>query len=495
MEVARTTIPGLSFPTDLLFNLDAVRKHCTADLATHNACLSMLKGRMQLEHYYATELARLADQFKIDDEDDSNDPVGAELGAIDGKRGADDDDGDGGNDRTSRSSTLKEALRGLRAQYTNTSVQHKALAANLDEDVYQPMHTLYKYLVKKESKLTVCTTRVRKQTKAFEEHYRKQHIKFDKHFKDASTTYAQAMDVGIAREIIHNQYLASPVHLRPHEKHHPDKRTTPPPTHSLDPAATSDAVSSPQHSPELITTIGTPAKPPPPSSPHITVSDGTGNTPRPRSTSMSRSTLDGTKLVSWLLPSGQQKKDNLLITSVKAIETAETSRHECRVAWNGFEDARVALFRSIQSILNDYQRDIRAFIVANQRMVVPSMTVNDLCRADNLPLPPSSAPLVLADITTRKCPVDVTGNTHTVYGWLTTRSQSCQAKGNLPLVVSTVTAKALLAALEVDQPTRSDDKQPESTGERGDVYEATKALVDMGGAQSNDDNGCCEDQC
>ncbi|RHY84540.1 hypothetical protein DYB35_010174 [Aphanomyces astaci] len=355
MEVARTTIPGLSFPTDLLFNLDAVRKHCTADLATHNACLSMLKGRMQLEHYYATELARLADQFKIDDEDDSNDPVGAEHGAIDGKRGADDDDGDGGNDRTSRSSTLKEALRGLRAQYTNTSVQHKALAANLDEDVYQPMHTLYKYLVKKESKLTVCTTRVRKQTKAFEEHYRKQHIKFDKHFKDASTTYAQAMDVGIAREIIHNQYLASPVHLRPHEKHHPDKRTTPPPTHSLDPAATSDAVSSPQHSPELITTIGTPAKPPPPSSPHITVSDGTGNTSRPRSTSMSRSTLDGTKLVSWLLPSGQQKKDNLLITSVKAIETAETSRHECRVAWNGFEDARVALFRSIQSILNDYQ--------------------------------------------------------------------------------------------------------------------------------------------
>ncbi|ETW10319.1 hypothetical protein, variant [Aphanomyces invadans] len=516
MEVERSTIPGLSFPTDLLFNLDAVRKQCTADLATHNACLTMLKGRLQLEQYYAAELSRLADQFRIEDDIECSDRNDGGASKSEDARGED--------DRPGRSSSLKEALRGLKAQYTNTSVQHKALATNLEEDVYRPMHTLYKYLAKKESKLTVCTTRVRKQTKAFEDLYRRQHSKFEKQFKDATTTYAQAMEIGIAGEIIHNQYLASPVHHRQQQQQQQQQQQARPPAEYLQPVPNDH---SPQHSPDTVK-VTSPAKSP--HSSHITASEGG----RPRSNSMSRASLDGTKLVNWLLPSGQQKKENLLLTSVKAIENAEVARHECRAAWNGFEDARVALFRSIQSILNDYQHlaeysisnltsslrkhvifessalansqydwqmlasvmeavdaegDIRAFILAHQRMVLPTMTVNDLCRADTLPLPPPATSLAMTDIKARKCPVDAVGNGHTVYGWLATRSDMVQDN---------------LSEAPIEQPraaaaSADDIKHPEVPGIDTCPFHPKHLDAPVPPADRPEsielDNECCVDQC
>ncbi|CAK4707803.1 unnamed protein product [Aphanomyces euteiches] len=470
-----SVIHGLSFPTDLLFNLEAVRKHCSASLATHQACLTMLKGRIQLEQYYASELARLADQFKIDCEASSVDSPHA----------------------TTVASTLDEALSGLKSQYMNTSVQHKALATNLDEEVYRPMEMLYKYLVKKESKLQVCTSRVRKQSKAFEDHYRKHQIKFDKQFRDASTTYAQAMEAGIAPEIIQCQYTSSPVHweTKPVVK-------------------TSFQLDSPR------------------------AKDTSMGEAKARSNSFSaRSSggLDSSKLVSWLLPNEQQKKDNTLLAAVKSIENAEVARQECRQAWLAFEEARIALFRSIQSILNDYQvspgaatplivllkyvaeyrisnlttslrkhvifassslantqydwqmlapvmeaidaeSDIRAFILTHQRLVLPQMTVNDLCRSDSLPLPPISKSIQIADITSRKFPHDKVGNINTVFGWLATRSREMHYTSDsvMPVVASTAAAKALLAALEL-KVEQNEDKHPEV-----DIDEPGKT-------QSNDD--------
>ncbi|KAF0694363.1 Aste57867_14774 [Aphanomyces stellatus] len=497
---SRSMIHGLSFPTDLLFNLDAVRKHCTIGLTTHQACLAMLKGRIQLEQYYAAELARLADQFKVDADPSNGDAEGSSPrgSPSSGERAA---------------STLHEALSRLKAQYMNTSVQHKALAANLDDEVYRPMDTLYKTLAKKESKLTVCTSRVRKQTKAFEDHYRKQHAKFDKHFREAAVTYAQAMDVGIAPEIIHYQYVSSPVH---------------------DVVKAADTTTNKGPAPDATIEVTGPA------TAHITISD---IKIRHRSNSMtslgsagaSRGGLDGAKLVSWLLPSEQQKKDNLLLQSVKCIENAEVARRECRHAWLGFEEARIALFRSIQSILNDYQQmaeykianlttslrkhvifesaslangqydwqmlagvmeavdadaDLRHFILHHQRLVHPDMTVNDLCRSETLPLPPLAKAVEMTDITARRFPVDTRGNPTAVFGWLATRPPPSSSSGvdddtSLPLVASSVTSQALLAALELHVDVldaHGATEKPEGVADDG-----KDRSDDANGRQSNDD--------
>ncbi|OQR93970.1 hypothetical protein ACHHYP_02007 [Achlya hypogyna] len=394
MEAEATTVPGLSFATDLLFNVDAVHKHSERGLAVHSSLLGLLKGRVALEHYYAAELARLADAFKVDDD-------GSSLGA---------------------------ALASVKGQFRNVSAQHKSLAGSLDEDVLRPLDELFKTLTKKEATVAAATARVRKQTKALEDHFRKQHARMDRSFKDAAASYAQALEAGIPPRTIQQQFQA-------------------------------DA--------------------------------GNNNSPRPPT-----SPIDSVKLVSWLLPNELQKKESLVGAAVKATESAEAARQECRQAYVGFEDARVAQFRSLQSLLTDYQHlaehritsistglrkhvvfesaalanlqydwqmvtkpldavdadaDLRVFILHHYRPVVPHMTVRDLCKVDTLPHPPRSHPFGLYDVTLRRYPLDTTGNTASVYGRLVTRDQRIFATevkpATVPVVAAPIVAKAVQAAV------------------------------------------------
>ncbi|KDO18252.1 hypothetical protein SPRG_16373, partial [Saprolegnia parasitica CBS 223.65] len=220
---------------------------------------------------------------------------------------------------------------------------------------------------------------------------------------------------------------------------------------------------------------------------------------RPTTTSaVARNTsIDSVKLVSWLLPNEHQKKESLAVAAARAVESAEAARSECRHAYAGFEDARIALYRSTQSILNDYQTisehrstqlttslrkhivfesatlanlqydwqmvakpmeavdvdaDIRAFILHNYRPIVPHMTISDLCTTESpLPHPPRTKAFGLHDVTLRRYPLDTSGNRQSVYGWLVTRDQSIYEKdarpAAVPVVPSHAVAKAVQAAL------------------------------------------------
>ncbi|OQS05581.1 hypothetical protein THRCLA_02317, partial [Thraustotheca clavata] len=394
---------------------------------TYQGLLTLLKGRIQLELYYAGEMARLADAFKVENEDES---------------------------------TMFGALGSLKKQYHHISSQHKMLAVNLDEDIYQPLENLLKSLIKKEQQITTCTSRIRKQTKALEDHYRKQHSKMDKCFKEATTMYVQALESGISPLVIqhhYNTYLA--------ENSLPSS-----------PSFVVDGGNNAQEDPSFFTDLLTPRR---------------RHTPRSPST-----TLDSVKLVSWLLPNEQQKKDNLMVTAIKATEAADIARNECRQAYVGFEEARIALFRSMQSVLNDYQQiaenrfsavanclrkhvvfesaslantqydwqmvaksmegvdfnaDIRTFILRQYRPAVAHMTIKDLCKVDHLPLPPLSTRFGLYDVTLRRYTMDKTGNTQSILGWLVTRDQSIHTKENasstVPVVPSSVVAKAIQQTL------------------------------------------------
>ncbi|EQC29602.1 hypothetical protein SDRG_12609 [Saprolegnia diclina VS20] len=422
MDPVATTVPGLSFATDLLFNLDAVRKACGSGLSTHQGLLSLLKGRVQLELHYAAELTRLADQFKVDQDMADLHP-------------------------SSYVSSLNAALLSVKSQYVNASVQHKSLAASLDEDVYRPLNALYQSLAKKEQSTTSCMARVRKQAKALEENFRKQHAKMDKTFKEATMTYAQALEAGIAPRVIQEQ-------------------------------------------------VGNES-----SSSNNALEDSTSflgelfPKRRPTTTIASRNaSIDSVKLVSWLLPNEHQKKESLAVAAARAVESAEAARFECRQAYAGFEDARVALYRSTQSILNDYQTiseqrstqlstslrkhivfesatlanlqydwqmvakpleavdvdaDLRAFILHNYRPIVPHMTIADLCTTETpLPHPPRTKAFGLHDVTLRRYPLDTCGNRQSVYGWLVTRDQSIYANDAKPAVVPVVSSHAVAKAVQ-----------------------------------------------
>lgn len=125
-------ITHLSFATDLLFDMESVRTHCSHGLTAQHQLVTMLKSRVALEKQYASELARMAQQTQFD-----------EL-----ERG-----------------TAREALGRLKAQYLNTSVQHRTLAQNLEEDVLKPIEAAYVHNTQKAQHLIKLVHSLKKQAK------------------------------------------------------------------------------------------------------------------------------------------------------------------------------------------------------------------------------------------------------------------------------------------------------------------------------------------
>ncbi|KAJ0412261.1 hypothetical protein ATCC90586_006647 [Pythium insidiosum] len=166
-------IPHLSFATDLLFNLEDVRTNCTRGLATQQSVVTMLKGRIALERHYANELNKLAQQSRLDEQEHG---------------------------------TMKEALGKLKAQYLNTSVQHRSLANNLEEDVLRPIEALFTYNTHKVQNLNKLVSNIKKQAKVHEDAYRKDYQAFEKLFREATVQFAVAMDAGFSSTVIEEQY-------------------------------------------------------------------------------------------------------------------------------------------------------------------------------------------------------------------------------------------------------------------------------------------------
>lgn len=179
------SIPHLSFATDLLFNVEDVRSNCTQGLATQSQLITMLKSRIALEKQYAGELTRMAQQSQLDELE----PQG----------------------------TMREALGKLKAQYLNTSVQHKLLAINLEEDVLRPIEELYAYNSQKAQNLVKAVHTIKKQAKAQEDVYKKDYSAFDKQFREASVTFAAAMDAGFSSTLIEHQYHCQLMQLQTEE--------------------------------------------------------------------------------------------------------------------------------------------------------------------------------------------------------------------------------------------------------------------------------------
>jgi hypothetical protein len=126
-------IDGVSFATDLLFNVEDVRAHCAGGITTQSALLQMLRGRVSLERGYADELSRMAQRSALEQQEED--------------------------------SAFKDALAALRAQYINTSVQHRLLADNIMEDVVEPLEKFHLYSVQKLQHLTKLATVIKKETK------------------------------------------------------------------------------------------------------------------------------------------------------------------------------------------------------------------------------------------------------------------------------------------------------------------------------------------
>lgn len=132
MPSSSVSIPHLSFATDLLFNVDDVKSNCSHGLTTQSQLITLLKSRIALEKQYASDLTRMAQQSQIDD---------LEHG------------------------TMREALGKLKAQYLNTSVQHRMLAQNLEEDVLKPIEALYTHNYQKAQNLAKLVHNIKKQAK------------------------------------------------------------------------------------------------------------------------------------------------------------------------------------------------------------------------------------------------------------------------------------------------------------------------------------------
>jgi hypothetical protein len=260
---AIVTVPHLSFATDLLFNLDDVRNACTRGLATQSNLVALLKSRIALERQYASELSRMTQQSQLD-----------EL----------------------ESGTMREALGKLKAQYLNTSVQHRTLANNLEEDVLRPIEALYTYNAQKASNLTKLVNNIKKQAKVHEDAYKKDYQAFDKQFRDATTQFAAAMDAGFSSTEIEHQYL---VQLAQIDNGFDDDERM-----------------------EMMLDMGSTLAP---------------DESRPRQKSaaaMQTLNNNSNKLVHWLLASDQQRKENVYTKAVQVLEVSRVYRL-IRVERNG----------------------------------------------------------------------------------------------------------------------------------------------------------------
>ncbi|TMW62681.1 hypothetical protein Poli38472_005299 [Pythium oligandrum] len=401
-------IPHLSFATDLLFNLDDVRGNSTRGLTTQSNLVALLKSRIALERMYASELNKMAQQSHLEE---------LEHG------------------------TMQEALGKLKAQYLNTSVQHRILAQNLEEDVLRPIEALYVYNTEKAQNLTKLINNIKKQAKITEDAYKKEYQTFEKNFRDASTQFAVAMDAGFSSTTIEHQYHTQLVLLDEAE------------------GIERNGIFSPDNGRARSMSAG-------------------GGRPRQSSSVTVQSVNNSQKLVNWLLATEQQRKDNLCTNAVKALELAETSRRRCEQSWETVEQSRVDMYRALQSVLTEYQQmaehrisnlatnlrkhvvfessalaneqydwqmiaakienvdfegDIREFILAYQSRDLMTMSVRDLCTTvatsamvmspnAKLSYPLRKGPIQISDLAIRKIPFDLFGNSESLAEVLVTRT-------------------------------------------------------------------------
>ncbi|KAG6602776.1 FCH domain [Phytophthora cinnamomi] len=386
-ESGAGSVAGLSFAADLLFNLDDVRADCASGLTAHGNLVTMLRNRVSLERTYSQELSKMARYARLDE---------MEHG------------------------TMKNALASLRAQYLNTSVQHQQFAKNLEEDVLKPIEILYEYNSEREQSLIRRINNVKKDVKVQEDAYRKDYSAFDKNFRDASASFAAAMDAGFSSTLLEDQY-----HQRLAQ---------------------------------------------------MNVGDCPAKERKSRSTALmirhdkssgvaALKTINNNKLVNWLRSSESHRKEDLASNTVKLMEAAEKSRMKCQASWQYVETNRINMYRSVQAVLADYQQiaedristiatNLRKHVVfasstlANEQVIAPKfenvdvksdihdfihatrgnrdrfhlavLTVDDLCNDTTRALvtSPSSKPcrplrktcLEIRDISSKKVPFDYDGN-------------------------------------------------------------------------------------
>ncbi|GLE00401.1 hypothetical protein PINS_up009158 [Pythium insidiosum] len=382
-------IPHLSFATDLLFNLEDVRANCTSGLSTQQSIVTMLKTRIALERHYANELNKMAQQSRLEE---------LEHG------------------------TMKEALGKLKAQYLNTSVQHRSLANNLEEDVLKPIEALWTYNSHKAQNLNKLVSNIKKQAKVHEDAYKKDYQAFEKLFREATVQFAVAMDAGFSSTLIEEQYIQYLAEMT--ESDHPGNV-----------ACSRRSSLSPMGRARL--------------------RSGAASTPVNHSQ----------KLVNWLLSSEQQRKDSVCTNAAKLLESAEVARRKCIESWDVVEQSRIDMYRALQSVLTEFQQiaehrisnlatnlrkhvvfessalaneqydwqmiaskienvdfegDIREFILRHQSEELQTMTLSDLCASpatNSLLLSPSDKPsqplkrlpLQISDLAMRRIPHETSG--------------------------------------------------------------------------------------
>lgn len=377
----------LAFATDLLFHLHDVRAACASGLVAHGNLVTMLKGRIQLERTYAHELGKMTRFAQFD---------ARETG------------------------TMQSAMASLRAHYLNTSVQHRQLATHLEEEVLTPIEKLYESNSERAQRLTRRLNHAKKSVKMQEEAYRKDYNAFDKTFREASASFASAMDSGFSSTLLEARY------------HHCLFNRDSPETRS-------------------------------PASAMATRTQRSSGTVALRS-------INNRKLVSWLLPTSEShRKEELANATVKLMAAAENARRKCQSTWQDVERHRIQLCRVMQCVLADYQElaeerivtiitnlrkhvvyaasalaneqydwqalapqlenvnvqsDIQDFIHVTrgktERVQLASLTVNDLCNivAQSLVASPESkvcrplrkSCLEIRDISSKNVPFDYDGN-------------------------------------------------------------------------------------
>ena len=356
-----TSVDGLSFATDLLFNVEQVEDKCRFDVKEMDALLTMMKARVALEKHYATELNKLAESCGL---------------AI------------------FSTGTMQNSMLQLTAQYKNTSIQHKQYAQSIQEDVVVILEQEFKSKSKLVSELSNNAARLSREGKAKEDAYRKSFKLLDRRFNDAVAIVSNTMeDSRVTKEELEEKF-----------KQHAFKQRK----------------------------------------------ETSGNNQR---------------LVGWLLSDG--KSDDEL---ARAFWNAEFCRQNVLKDWKQLEMARREQYRTIQTVLNDYQelslktnaciescvrkkvvyessllanlqydwqrlsqvfetmdpeQDLVEFINATQTMMVrESWSLQTLCERaaiEPLPNPPEAKPLTIEQICNKTLPRQVKGASKPLKGFIVTR--------------------------------------------------------------------------
>ncbi|TYZ57571.1 hypothetical protein PybrP1_009186 [[Pythium] brassicae (nom. inval.)] len=448
------SIPHLSFATDLLFNLEDVKLHCNQGLSTQSQLVAMLRSRVALEKHYANELMRLAQQSQLE-----------EL-----ERG-----------------TTREALGKLKAQYLNTSVQHRVLAESLEEDVLKPIEELHAINSQKAQHLHKTLNGMKKQAKAQEDAYRKDFGAFEKQFRETAATFAAAMDAGFSSTAIELQYHQQ---LMQHQT-------------EADPQYAGDATSS-----------------------------------KPKGAVALQSSFNNNsqKLVNWLLASDQHRKDNLCSSAANALESRIDMYRALQSVMTDYQhiaEERIANFTTnlrkhvifessalaneqydwqmiagkIESV--DAESDLRDYILIHHHLHdLPSMTVSDLCYSPLataiLPSPTAKpchplkrVPIEIGDVAMRRIPLDYDGNQESLAQILVTRASTTVKIHPVALAhepPAATSSPASLEAVQFDQLRIDCSAPPAARRSLAELQEEAKTSLRVAPAQeeqtefvSNDD--------